>query len=221
MGFLEIENPDIFYTGEDFNLSAQSNKELQLPDDNWCLPACVTTLIYYWKEVTNDNFPIPFKKDMNFWIDIWSKIIQKGRRHAAFAPTSYDKIPTILKELKLNDLLVFKKEESTCDLLNHVKRFVTHFIPIPVIVEVLAAKFYNQPSLLGSRHAILILGFQKPNFFQVYDPARPELRQYWTPRNEELMENCMAAPYHMAFIIPKKLNQIPVIPYKQARVDEW
>jgi len=36
MGFLEIENPDIFYTGEDFNLSAQSNKELQLPDDNWC-----------------------------------------------------------------------------------------------------------------------------------------------------------------------------------------
>lgn len=222
MAFLKIQDSNIYYTTEDFARSIKGHKELYLPEYNWCLPACVTTLIYYWQEITEYTFPIPKNKNVTFWINIWAEIIPKERirKYAGFSSISYDKIKDILKKIKIDAILEFHRIIDVHELLETAKEFVEYTVPIPVIIEVLAEKFYNY-RLKGAHHAIIILGFEKPNFFQIYDPAKPEVTQYWTVKNKELLEECLAMPHHIAFLIPKEINQIPTIHYKQMRVDKW
>lgn len=196
----------------------QSAKDIT--KNGWCLPACVTTLIYHWNIVMKKILPVPVPPDMQFWVDLWLPFMKKTQESGMGGINTpfYSDIPNVLEELKIDQNIRFEEIPNVYGLLDEAKRLLNYDLPIPVIVNVLAKKYYNNEGYSGMHHAIILMGLDRANNFRIFDPFQPEFEQKWTVKNKDLLVKCLSMESHLSYLIPKDIKSISTVSYKQVRL---
>ena len=208
---------DTYFTCQQFVDSCFKNG---ITKNGWCKPACLTTLFYYWNSYIKNNLNLPDPTDIKKWVDIWLPAMEKTKDTVmSGVNTTFNRdIPKIIKTLKIKGILKYKEISNVYDLLEEAEKLVNNYIPIPVVVEVLAKKFLGIGGYGGLRHAIIIMGFDKKDYVRIFDPFQPKIPKKWRIEDRESLNDCLAMKYHLSFLIPKEIKSVSTMSYTQKRL---
>jgi len=208
------------------------HKEIGYNSGNGCLPACVTTLILYWRDFLEQQrhavrWSIPSGFSDSFWSDAWRKAREQAACLVSMKGTDLEglmkeprnsEIPVLLDLVGAKDDLVFVSEANTKNLMETVRGFCHSAIPCMLVMD--PSRFYGLPLPGGaSSHCVVAMAVgPRGDWLRIYDPSRRYPKTIWKQESSDHINESLNANHLLLTIYPKGVYRMHQIPVQQSLI---